>query len=166
MTTVCMHGNLDLADRCRGDTLGTRWKLSESRVCQICCTHRACTLGKTGMSCLSVTARVQHCVSGCWAAGQLKSICRVTICTYSWLEGGSRTALWRQHKPICEIHHIPDPTALWPKRSWSCREQQVSLQETKGFPIKKNRDWLLAKGSVKFLPSFPQFHETAWEHGE
>lgn len=60
--TACMRGNLDLLHRCRGDALGTWCKLSESKVCQICCTHRACMLGKTGMFCLSESLHVPSIV--------------------------------------------------------------------------------------------------------
>lgn len=91
---------------------------------------------------IRVTAYAQHCVSGC-----------------SRTPSGDSTNLPLTPSTflIQQPCHQNDHGAAESSRC-HCRKQS-------NFPIKKNRDGVLVKGNVKFLPSFSQFHETAWEHG-
>lgn len=158
-----MRGNLDLLLRCRGDTLGTRCKLSESKVCQICCTHRACMLGKTGMFCLSESLHVPSIV---YLGAKLLSNWSPFVGSPSVHKTDLRVAVGQ---PFGHSTNLPvNPTTFLIQQPCSQNDHgavhssRCHCRKQSDFPIKKNRDGVFVKGNVKFLPSFFQFHETAW----
>lgn len=158
-----MHSNLDLLVRCRGDTLGIRWKLSEPSVSDLLHTQSLHVWQDWHILLVSHCTCPALCiwVLSCWATEvHLQGSPSVHTTDLSIAVG----------QPFGDSANLPvNPTTFLIQpcgqndhgavESSRCRKQS-------GFPMKKNRDGVFVKGSVKFLPSFPQFHESAWVHGE